>query len=118
MNNFSRLYGVRAEDCIGHYLQALGYEIIANNWYFGHREIDLIAKSKQLTVFVEVKSGKEGLDPFWHFTKKKQKDLSLAINAYLDQANLWDSDFRADLITLTFGKQGNIATLKHYEEVI
>lgn len=118
MNYHTRKSGNSAENYSAHYLLACGYEILVSNWYAGHREIDLIARDEERTIFIEVKSGREHSDPTIHFTKTKQRDLGLAMTAYLDQKDLWSSHFQADLLSITITRQGEIATLEHYTDVI
>ncbi len=110
--------GKIAEDSAAHYLIACGYSITHNNWRSGRSEIDLIATQGDQIVSVEVKAGTDSSDPYQHFSYQKQRQLSKAMNAYIEQANLWDSNFRADLITLRFSKTGKITALDHYENII
>ena len=47
--------GQKGELLAARYLQSKGYTIIATNWRYYHREIDIIAKYQNLMIFVEVK---------------------------------------------------------------
>lgn len=111
--------GSLAEEYAGHYLQACGYQVIANNWRQGRYELDLVAcKENGELLFVEVKAGKLGTEPEMHFSAKKQQDFAYAIEAYLENKHLWENDFRGDFISITLATSGAISQLEHYVDAI
>lgn len=83
------------------YLVKKKYEIIETNWVFKHKEIDIIAKKDDKIIFVEVKTRTSTTFelPKEAVTKKKQKNLIYAADAYLQQHNvLQESQF--DIISV------------------
>jgi len=49
-------FGKRGEDLASIWLEKNGYQILARNWRYGRREIDIIASKENLLHFVEIKS--------------------------------------------------------------
>ncbi|MBR6807474.1 MAG: YraN family protein [Clostridia bacterium] len=54
-----RSFGHIGENSAAIYLEGLGFEIVAKNFYVGKFEIDLIAKNSDLLVFAEVKTRRQ-----------------------------------------------------------
>ncbi len=69
--------GDRGEDLAVELLLKSNFEIIERNYRYGHGEIDVIAKDKDVLVFVEVKTRKnlEFGPPELAITKNKQRQI-------------------------------------------
>lgn len=83
------------------HLQKLGYIILHQNWRFRRLEVDLIARDKDVLVFVEVKTRSStafGL-PHEFVDRKKQKNLIAAAGAYL-QCNAYIGEIRFDIVSV------------------
>ena len=52
----TRELGEIAEGLAQQYLIKLGYTILETNWYYGHLELDIIARENDELVIVEVKA--------------------------------------------------------------
>jgi putative endonuclease len=52
----NREIGRRGEEQVADYLRGRGYIILARNFYYRHREIDIVALKDRTVAFVEVKS--------------------------------------------------------------
>ena len=79
--------GRLGENLAAQYLQAHGYEILANRYRTRYGEADLVARIQDTLVFVEVKARtntKHGT-PAEAVTAKKQKNATMAAMAYLQQ---------------------------------
>ena len=50
------LLGDKGEMLAGRFLLDKGYAVLHYNWRSGHKEIDIIARQRDVLVFVEVKS--------------------------------------------------------------
>ena len=85
------------------FLEEKGYVILHQNWRNLKAEVDLIAMDKKELVIVEVKT--RATDYFGApddaVGKHKQKMLSNAADAYIQQQNL-DCEVRFDIISITF----------------
>jgi len=81
----NRKTGQHGEDLAAAYLSAHQYDILERNWTHGHKEIDLICRQGETTVFVEVKtrrSTRMGL-PEESVSAKKVEAVTAAAEEYL-----------------------------------
>ncbi|MBX5438829.1 MAG: YraN family protein [Thermoflavifilum sp.] len=95
--------GKQGEALARQYLEEQGYTIVHHNWRDAHREIDIIARKGQLLIFVEVKtrSGYRGGWPEYAIDAKKEADLLLAAQHYLEE-NPFAGEVRFDVIAIVF----------------
>jgi len=94
-------FGKFAEVKALEYYVANGYAIRERNWRHGKIEIDLIAQTDNIIVFVEVKarSGKH-LDALEAVTPDKMKRITRGADIYLKMQK-GDFEYRYDIVTLT-----------------
>jgi len=78
--------GEKGEKLAAEFLIGKKFNIVALNWHYRHKEIDIIAYDKNRLVIVEVKLRSTDYygDPSEFVTKKKQRYLIEAAEAYLD----------------------------------
>lgn len=107
--------GKLGEDLAVQYLTDKGYEILERNWRNIHKEIDIIAKDGDDLVIVEVKARQtdEYGEPDIAVTKRKQRMLIAAANAYIARKGL-DVETRFDIISIVF-KDGE-HVIEHIED--
>lgn len=107
--------GKMGEDLAVQYLTDKGYEILERNWRNIHKEIDIIAKEGNDLVIVEVKARQtdEYGEPDIAVTKRKQRMLIAAANAYILRNNL-DKSTRFDIVSIVF-KDGE-PVIEHIED--
>jgi len=108
--------GKAGEVLASSYLQAKGYEILAQNYRFRRAEIDLIAKLGKLLVFIEVKtrgSDKHGF-PEEAVNARKIELFLLAAEEFIFQQN-WLHDIRFDIISITTSASGQ-PSIHHIED--
>ena len=101
MNN--RDFGNKGEDLACQYLIEHGYKIIERNVHYSkYCEIDIIAKYKDMTVFVEVKTRKNSDygSPFEAVTKTKYQNIKTGLFSYIKDNKI--KNFRIDVIAITF----------------
>ena len=83
-----REWGAKGEDIACEYLVNNGYEILERNKHFSKLcEIDIIAKHKNIIVFVEVKTRKNIAfgSPIEAITKSKYQNIRTGILSYLSE---------------------------------
>ena len=99
------------------YLQRAGYAVIARNYRAsgGESEIDIVARHKELVVFVEVKtrSDAEYGSPDRAIGPQKQKNIVRAARRYAARAGLEWSGVRFDTISIVIG---DLPSLVHQQD--
>ncbi len=95
--------GILGEEKAGIFLQNQGYEIIAFNWRHARAEIDIIAKTGNFVVFVEVKTRSTTVfgEPEDFVSDKKQQMMISAAEIFLEQnPHLRDVEVRFDIVSI------------------
>jgi len=95
--------GKKGEEIAAGYLIQNGYKILARNWYFDHKEIDIIAQQNDEIVIVEVKT-REGdyfEEPWEAVSTRKIRNLVDVADAWLNQKKI-DRATRFDVISIIF----------------
>ena len=114
--------GKHGEDIACKFLKKAGYKIIERNKHESHKEIDIIASSKEYIVFVEVKTRSVDDDLFNPYgtpasavTFSKREKLISAARSYL-RANPTDKQPRMDVIEV-YLKKGTktVLEINHFE---
>lgn len=98
----NREYGRRGEDAAARYLFRRGYEIVARNWTCRAGEVDIIARTDDAIVFVEVKTRKDtskGLPSEAVDARKRKKYEDIAIS-FLRDYDACNIRVRFDVISL------------------
>ena len=102
------------------YLTNKGYEILDLNFTVRGGEIDIVARDKNILVFVEVKTrtqenfgeGNESMD------KHKAIKLMYAIQRYIDsKIKKHNPDYRLDLIEIELYADGGVKNINHFEDI-
>ena len=112
MNN--REFGNKGEDLACEYLIKNGYEIIARNVHFSKLcEIDIIAKFKKRTVFIEVKTRRTNSfgTPMEAITKAKYNNIKTGVLSYLQENKI--KNYQIDAIGITLEPELKIEHLKN-----
>lgn len=112
MNN--REFGNKGEDLACKYLIENGYKILKRNIHFSKLcEIDIIAKYKNKTIFVEVKTRRTNSfgDPLEAITKTKYKNIKTGAFLYAQENGI--KDFRIDVIGITLFPELKIEHIKN-----
>lgn len=110
--------GKWGEELATAYLKQQGYDILERDWRFGHRDIDIIARSPdgRMVVFVEVKTRTSDVvtRPEDAIDLKKMRSIGLAANAYVKTFNVVD-ELRFDVISIV-GEKKDAAQLEHIQD--
>ncbi len=105
--------GALGESKAVNYLITNGYNILSQNFRFGHKEIDIIAQKDDTICIIEVKTRLSTyIKPREAVNKRKQNNLIMAANEYITRNNI-DLDVRFDIIEVIIkNKQTDIKHLK------
>ena len=111
--------GLLGETLAAELLQQKGFQIICHNYRKGRAEIDLIAASKDLLLFVEVKT-RRGKNSFGYpedaVDTKKAARIILAADFYVEKIN-WNGDIRFDIVAVHLPQQSQgQPQLYHFED--
>jgi putative endonuclease len=101
--------GRKGEKLAAECLTKKGIEVIQFNYRYGRAEIDIIAKEKNVLIFVEVKyrtSTKFGF-PEEFIDKAKEKRIKSAAENYIFEKN-WQHDIRFDIVSIVDNKEPQI----------
>ncbi|MGD0709977.1 MAG: YraN family protein [Bacteroidales bacterium] len=93
--------GKKGEELAQKYLVKKGYTVLATNWRYSKDEIDIIARTDNCLVVVEVKTRFSNAfgDPEEFVSNKKQSFLIRAANAYVEKNSITD-EVRFDIISV------------------
>jgi len=81
----TREFGTAGEDMAARYLEERGFAILERNFRLGRQgEIDIIARKKNLVIFVEVKRRRTGIygGPLYSISASKKKKLRLIATGF------------------------------------
>ena len=114
-----RAFGQMGERLAVQHLESKGYRIREQNYRRAEGEIDIIAETDGLVVFVEVKcrrgalmgTAAEGVTP------AKQRRLVALAEAYASEGAAGRA-LRIDVIAIDFAPDGRLLSLAHYENAV
>ncbi len=100
------------------YLRKKGFSVLERNYKNKYGEIDIIAQSGDVLVFVEVRSSstqnfgspEETVD---HKKMEKMKKNALALTTLWK----WEGACRLDLVCVFLYKNGELKKVEHYEDI-
>ncbi len=112
----SHRFGQRGEDLAARFLQGRGWRVLARNWRFHHKEIDLVVGRDRLVVFVEVKSrAADGLvSPLASIPAGKRRELATAARGWIALRGREGESYRFDAVIVVRGPAGT--RLEHVED--
>jgi len=96
-------FGRTCETLAAESLRDAGWSIVARNYRFGHREIDLIARRGCTVAFVEVKArrGAGYGHPLEAITWRKRREISAVARHWIERSGRPGDVFRFDAIAVT-----------------
>lgn len=107
MTSYAKIIGDRGEQLAADFLTGKNYEILSRQFRYRNGEIDIVAKTGGVLVFVEVKTAdltRTGTsaygDPETWLDAKKQKFLRKSAEYYLWKNKIGEIDCRFDLIAV------------------
>lgn len=98
------------------HLERIGWRILARNWRFHHKEIDLVAEREGLVAFVEVKTrAADGLGhPLESISARKRRDLATAARGWIAEHGRPYHAFRFDAAVVVTDARGT--SVEHVED--
>ncbi|OFX86004.1 MAG: hypothetical protein A2W99_16640 [Bacteroidetes bacterium GWF2_33_16] len=107
--------GKEGEEQALRFLVSSGYKIRHKNWRYKKNEVDIIAEKNNLLIVIEVKTRTNDYfeSPKEAVTKKKQRFIIKATEAYIQQFNI-DSETRFDIVSVII-RNGN-SEIEHIED--
>ena len=107
--------GKSGEQVAYNFLVKKGYKILHRNWHYKHKEIDIIAEKDDMLVIVEVKirSGDYFELPHEAVTKKKQRFIIDATDAYIQEYDI-NKEVQFDIISII--PVGKTNKIEHIED--
>jgi putative endonuclease len=108
--------GRRGEALVAAHLERHGWRILARNWRFHHKELDLVAEKGGVVAFVEVKTrAADGLGhPLESITARKRHDLATAARGWIAEHGRSYESFRFDAAVVVTGSGGT--NVDHIED--
>lgn len=112
-----RSTGQHGEDLAAAFLKRKGYTLLQRNAWQGKYEIDIVARDRDATVFVEVRtlSVGEGIRPEDTVAATKQRHIRLAARHYIQQHRLEQAHCRFDVVAVILSEKGR-PEITHYED--
>ena len=109
------ILGKKGEELAKQYLVEKGYKIRHLNWRHKKNEIDIIANKNNLLVVIEVKTRTNDYfeNPKEAVTKKKQKNIINATEAYINEYDI-NLETRFDIVAVTLSN--NKKEIEHIKD--
>jgi putative endonuclease len=119
MLTFKKTIGNFGEQLACDFLLKRGYAIIFRNKRIDRREIDIVAKIKKTTVFVEVKTlAQNNNTPAEESLSRRQIELlKSAIHSYCRIYKTPSTQVRFDFISININRKLNSAKIRHYQDI-
>lgn len=95
-------FGTAAEQLAADYLTERGWTVLARNWRWHRRELDLVMRRARTVAFVEVRARRATVHghPFETITWRKRRDLALAAQAWIATCGRAGDEYRFDAIAV------------------
>jgi putative endonuclease len=96
-------------------LEARGWRILARNYRFGRREVDIVARRDGVLAFVEVKTraGRGFGEPEESVTALKQREIEAVARDFVARNRAGGAEIRFDVIAIVVGPGRRVERLTH-----
>jgi putative endonuclease len=110
--------GRQGEDAAAAFLEHGGWTVLARNYRFGRREVDIIAQRGGVLAFVEVKTraGSGFGSPAAAITRLKRREIETVAAQYLARFAPGDLDVRFDAVAVCRARAGGGFVIEHLED--
>lgn len=123
--------GKLGEDVAERFLVKKGFEIIERNYLRKWGEIDIVAKNKGITRFIEVKTVSRenlmdvtretfgfGYRPAENVHPEKLRRMSNVIRTYCSEKGIRDGNWQFDVVTILLDRKNKLAKVEFLENII
>ncbi len=120
MGRENRYIGIIGERIALKFLKRRGYKILETNLRTVFGEIDAIAKQKDFTVFIEIKTRTTFSfgPPYLSVTKAKQMHIVKSALSYLKRYRLINSNWRVDVVSVKLNHKFELENIEIIENAI
>lgn len=93
-----------------------GFRVLATNWEYKKKELDLVATDGSWLIIVEVKTRVEDylVDPLAAITRAKKRNICLAGDAFA-RLHHYDLPVRYDVVSVVYRPASNTYEVEHIE---
>lgn len=108
-------FGKIGEEKAYQYLLKRGYKIKSRNWQYRKSELDIVAEKDNKLIIVEVKTRSSAYfeSPKEAVTLKKQRQIIMGTNAYIEEHNI-EMETQFDVVSVLI-ENGNVE-IEHIED--
>lgn len=112
--------GQRGEAMARRFLQKRGYSILESNYRCPYGEIDIVARDRDQTVFVEVRTRLSTAygTPEESLTPTKQRHMLATSQEYLQRHEMGEADCRIDLVSIRLGAGSREPRIDHLQHAV
>jgi putative endonuclease len=113
--NPAHALGRWGEDQAARYLVRRGWRILARNYRFGRREVDLVVRKGRIVAFVEVKTraGTGFGSPQEAITRLKRREIEAVATQFLACHRLFDAEVRFDAVGIVLDRDRRTLHVDH-----
>lgn len=117
-SNPAHVLGRWGEGRAARFLQRRGWKVLARNYRFGRREVDLVVRRDDVVAFVEVKTraGRGFGLPQEAITALKRREIEAVATHFLCRHRLEDVSVRFDAVAIQVDRELRVARLEHVED--
>ena len=110
----SHRLGISGEEIAARHMEASGWHVLARNYRFGHKEIDLIVRRGRTVAFVEVKTRARLRwgHPLFAIDARKRAEIGRVARVWVARHGRAGDEFRFDAIAVFRDDQGAL-TVEH-----
>jgi putative endonuclease len=120
MGRERKMTGAAGERIASSFLKKLGYRILKSNFRTPFGEIDIVAKHKDIMVFVEVKSRTTSSfgPPYLSVTKSKERHIVKNALFYLKRRGIINACWRIDIVSVKLNYDRKLESIELIENAV
>ena len=109
--------GITGEELAARHLEAAGWRVVARNWRFGHKEIDLVVRRARTVAFVEVKTRARLCwgHPLLAVNRRKRAEIERVARAWHARNGRRGDEYRFDAVAV-YRDDAGMLRVEHVED--